>query len=779
MNAHFFKHLKRLVSIWIFLVVGLVGYGQFNNPIVNGVITANEYGNHTLGQNQGYNSSSTTYWYCTWNGDSIFFAASGGFDPSTSGTSNGDAVCIYLDIDPQVPVNAGNGMIQGTSYDGVTPNLPFSADAFLFVKAGQQDRLLHSSGNWTNTSSTVIHPIINYTNKIIELKIAWTDLGLSGRPPSFNWTGFISFDNRNKSSNNGSIAHVPELNPGGTAPDLIRYFTIDTTSSGTTVQPFERESYTHIGNDISNFGPIDVWDFTMNTSGKYISRAAGSSGDWNINNDLLVGNGTIYFYTSSSQTNIDGDVITLSGGTVDIDNSTGVTNIARNINNEGTLKGSSYLSSTVNLKGDFNNQGTFTSNSTLFRFNRVNTAQNISGSISGVNCFNRLEIDNKDGLVNHANDTLVINDSLLLSNGILKKYNNSLVKLRDTAKCKPISGSDSSYIEGWLIREMFDTDTAIFPIGDNEWAPIGVEPENSKNGRAYQARYFKTGPGTSNDLKTQTPQLLYVSYVEYWDLKPLGTSTLADSSAKVSLYWRNYSEVSSDPNERDSLKVCHYDSAISKWGWIDPQMNNINDYGVDSGVVKTITYTSDFSPFTLGTTISDNPLPVNLTSFDAHLSKNQQAIDLNWTTASELNCARFVLQKKNEDHWQTISEQRCNAVSNELLHYNFTDFDVQSSNQYRLLQIDLDGKEAIYGPVMVDVSQTKFKIVPNPANSYFTVSNSHKIRTITIIDAFGKIVDTSQADHRFNTQSLRDGVYNILIVDKSGVTHTQRLVVMH
>ena len=296
--------MKKVVLIVCSLFFGEAVFGQFDTAIVDGVITYNEYGNHTVGQNQGYNSTSSTNWYCTWNGDSIFFAASGGFDPNTSGTSNGDAVCIYLDIDPQVPVNAGNGMIQGTSYDGVTPNLPFSADAFLFVKAGQQDRLLHSSGNWTNTSTSVIYPIINYTNKIIELKIAWTDLGLSGRPSAFNWTGFISFDNRNKGGNNGSIAHVPELNPGGTAPDLIRYFTIDTTTTGTTVQPFERESYTHIGNDINNFGPVDVWDYTMNTAGKYISRATGGTGDWNIDNDLLVGNGIIYFNTSSSQTNI-------------------------------------------------------------------------------------------------------------------------------------------------------------------------------------------------------------------------------------------------------------------------------------------------------------------------------------------------------------------------------------------------------------------------------------------------------------------------------------------
>ena len=199
---------------------------------------------------------------------------------------------------------------------------------------------------------------------------------------------------------------------------------------------------------------------------------------------------------------------------------------------------------------------------------------------------------------------------------------------------------------------------------------------------------------------------------------------------------------------------------------------------MNEGVVKTLSYTSDFSPFTLGTTISDNPLPVNLISFKAHLAENRQAIDLNWTTATELNCTQFFLQKKIENQWETINTQACNEVSNELRHYVHTDYNVQPTNLYRLLQLDFDGVETEFGPVLVDVDENRFKILPNPAKSNFTISNAHKIQTITILDAFGKVVDVPHLDYHFNIQSLRVGVYSVVVLDRSGILHTQRLSVI-
>lgn len=761
----------------LFLFFELSGFGQFSNPIVNGVIGTNEYGDHTIGQNRGVNGTSNTDWFCAWNADSIFFAASGGFDPNTSSSSNGDAVCIYLDVDPQVPVNAGAGMIQGTSYDGVTPNLPFSADAFLFVKVGQQHRLLHSSGNWTNLNTSVIHPYINFTTKVVEFKISWTDLGLSGRPSAFNWTGFISYDNRSYTGgSNGSIAHVPSLNPGGTAPDLIRYYTIDTTTNGTSVQPFERESYTHIGNDISNFASIDVWDFTMNTSGKYISRVSGSSGDWNIDNDLVVGSGTIYFNTSSSVTNIDGDLVTLSGGILDIDNSTGVTNIAKSINSGGTLKGSSSTSSVLNLKLNFDNQGTFTSNNTKFIFNGTSIAQTISGDVDGSNAFGRLEIDNPNGLIDNSNDSLSIADTLFLTNGIIqaKKY----VVLHNGANVSPLGGSDTSYVDSCIIWGVSGIDSVVFPVGNQgNRGRIGVQPKSTYTGRLYKAVYLKEGHNDNLDLKTQSPQLLYTSFLEHWLLDAYNASSTNDS-CKISLYWNSYSDVATATSDRDSLKVCHYNSSSTEWEWID-SINIVYDISSLEGAVKTKSYVGDFSPFSLGTSITANPLPVNLISFTALLDKNREVIDVNWSTASELDCEQFILQKKVDFNWKTMHEQRCHLISNEVHNYTYADNDLLTTNLYQLIQRDVNGKEMIYGPVLVDFDQSEFKVLPNPANTHFSISNADNIRAISLIDAFGKVVALTQSDYIVDISGIRSGVYSLLITDKSGNLTTQRLLIVN
>ncbi len=767
--------MKRSVFIACVLFFWGAVFGQFNNPIVNGVITANEYGNHSVGQNQGYNSSSSTNWYCTWNDDSIFFAAAGGFNPNAiTGSANGDAVCIYVDINPALPVNGGNGLTTGTGYDGVTPNLPFSADVFLFSKHSGGQTSIVNSGSWGSSSSTITQHI-NYSTYVVELKIAWTDMGLTQRPTAFNWLGFISFDNQAYTGgSNGSIAHVPSLNPGGVTPNLIRYYTVDTTTNGTTVQPFERESYTHIGNDVNNFGDINVWDFTMNTSGKYISRAAGSSGDWNIGNDLLVGNGIIYFNNSSSQTNVAGDIITLSGGTLDVDNSTGITNVTSSVNNAGTLKGSSSLVSELNLKLNFANQGTFTTNNTKFTFNGSSIAQTISGDVEGNNSFGRLAVNNPNGLIDNSNDSLVIEDTIYLTNGVVqvKKY----VVLRNGADVLPSGGSDSSYVDSCMIWGMADTDTTIFPVGnDGEWAPIGLKPQNSTTGRLYKTSYAKKIHPTTT-VKTGSP-LLHVSYLEHWYLDELSGASASNKACQVSLYWRDYSEVSSTASDWDSLKVSHFDTTALEWDAVDYAMNNVNGTSKSFGIVKTNSYTSNFSPFTIGSAVSANPLPVNLISFAGNYSAAENAIELHWQSASELNCNNFSLQKKIGQEWVEINNQSCEAVSNHIKNYLFQDHEVLSENVYRLIQQDFDGKVERFGPVMVSVNPQRYIVLPNPARSIFTISNAETVKKVSLIDALGRETEMKKVAGSYNVEHLRHGVYTLLILDKLGKPTMQRLVV--
>ena len=71
-------------------------------------------------------------------------------------------------------------------------------------------------------------------------------------------------------------ASVPTENPGSGAGLIIgssarwsRYYTVSTSAT----LPFSRNSYTFTNaSSATNFGSISVWDFTMNSSGLFLSE---------------------------------------------------------------------------------------------------------------------------------------------------------------------------------------------------------------------------------------------------------------------------------------------------------------------------------------------------------------------------------------------------------------------------------------------------------------------------------------------------------------------------
>ena len=86
-------------------------------------------------------------------------------------------------------------------------------------------------------------------------------------------------------------------------------------------------------------------------------------------------------------------------------------------------------------------------------------------------------------------------------------------------------------------------------------------------------------------------------------------------------------------------------------------------------------------------------IPVELTSFRATYSKND--VQLNWSTASELNNLGFEIERStNRSDWRIIGFREGKGTSTEPQEYSFTD-DLFGNNSYilyyRLQQIDFDG----------------------------------------------------------------------------------------
>jgi hypothetical protein len=96
--------------------------------------------------------------------------------------------------------------------------------------------------------------------------------------------------------------------------------------------------------------------------------------------------------------------------------------------------------------------------------------------------------------------------------------------------------------------------------------------------------------------------------------------------------------------------------------------------------------------FTLGTTDRmQTPLPITLIDF--HALSTSAGVDLFWSTASEVNNARFTVERSEDmEHWEAVIDMPGAGTSYSTLHYQARDErPLPGTSYYRLRQTDLDG----------------------------------------------------------------------------------------
>jgi hypothetical protein len=167
------------------------------------------------------------------------------------------------------------------------------------------------------------------------------------------------------------------------------------------------------------------------------------------------------------------------------------------------------------------------------------------------------------------------------------------------------------------------------------------------------------------------------------------------------------------------------------------------------------------------------PLPVELTSFIAAVTDN--AVILNWSTASELNNQGFEVERKTEGKFSTIGFVEGYGTTTEVQNYSFADNNVEAgSYYYRLKQIDFNGSYEYSDIVEVEVlAPDVFALqqnYPNPFNPNTMITYSLAVDskvTLKVFDVLGQEVVTlingnvtaGRQEINFNASSLNSGVY--------------------
>lgn len=180
-----------------------------------------------------------------------------------------------------------------------------------------------------------------------------------------------------------------------------------------------------------------------------------------------------------------------------------------------------------------------------------------------------------------------------------------------------------------------------------------------------------------------------------------------------------------------------------------------------------------------------NPLPVSLLYFTGE--EKEGGVYLSWSTASEVNNERFIIEKSFDgQHFFYLAMQSGAGISNLFLKYSHVDLMSNYFNPvvyYRLSQIDFDGESEVFDIIAVDLSGDKEQvdIYPNPTKKSITLATkglmiedySFVISNLNGNEVLsGKVLEGEKID----LTELRRGTYTIVV--SSGVNILTRNLVV-
>ena len=428
-------------------------------------------------------------------------------------------------------------------------------------------------------------------------------------------------------------------------------------------------------------------------------------------------------------------------------------------------------SNELTVFGNWTNFGSFNSYQSKVTF--TGTATN-SLNCAGNETFYNLVIDNSNN-VNFATGMHSIANNLQFVNG--KIIQNSTFEIGNGASISNVS--DNSYIEG-TVRKTGNT-AFTFPVGKNgKYRPISISAPAFATDH-FTAQYFNTSPMGSYSDVLKDAILNHLGKCEYWLLNRTGGT----SNVNVTLSWDNSVCMVNNPAD---LVVARFDAATSTW---KNHGNGGTTGTIAFGTVTTAAPVTSFSPFTLGSISGDNPLPIQLLSFNAKQNKNLVA--LTWNTASELNNEYFTLEKSLDGiHYVAIGTIDGAGTTTEENNYSFNDeYPAIGKNYYRLLQTDLDGSSECSKTIVCNfegnTDNAVLNVYPNPTDGTFTIIafsafDAKNEKRIIIENSLGETIYSKTIDGTINKFSIDalskapKGVYIVRLFLHSG-SLSERLIV--
>ncbi len=192
-------------------------------------------------------------------------------------------------------------------------------------------------------------------------------------------------------------------------------------------------------------------------------------------------------------------------------------------------------------------------------------------------------------------------------------------------------------------------------------------------------------------------------------------------------------------------------------------------------------------------TFCDDPLPVELTIFNAKAAKD--SIILYWETETEVDNYGFDVERKiNNAEWNVIAFIEGNGNSNSPKKYHYCDKELFAGGSmffYRLKQIDTDGRFEYSEVVEVELYPDNYNLsqnFPNPFNPVTTIRYQLPVAgdiRLKVYDILGNYVTTLVDDfqeagyheHKFIASNFASGIYFYTIIAGTFV-ETKKMILL-
>ena len=362
------------------------------------------------------------------------------------------------------------------------------------------------------------------------------------------------------------------------------------------------------------------------------------------------------------------------------------------------------------------------------------------------------------------NDPVTITNTANLTNGNIYSTATNSITFADGSIYT--GGSNASYINGPVTK--IGATSFAFPVGKSgKIAPISIASTGVSTD-AFNAEYFMSAPNSSGynaSLKDLT--LHHISSREFWILN----RTAGTSATAVTLNWD--ASRSGTVNNLPDLRVARWNGSL----WKDEGQGFINGNNA-TGIIITGRAVNDFSPFTLASSSSLNPLPVTLLSFTA--TKNNKQVNLQWVAGNEINLLQYIVERSADGvGYSSLTTVPALGTSSQIT-YKANDTDpVNGINYYRLKITDIGGRFTYSNIATVNFhKQYGFSIGPNPAKHYIMITDAGNYMQVQIIDVAGKLVRqmSRSIDNRYNIYGLGKGLYVVRLIGTDKTASAKLLI---